>query len=90
MSNAMTHTEPTPSQRQQIGEFLWVTPNLRPGMKTLTWEVDNKGDWLGVIRWHTGWRQYIFDPASDSIYSAGCLRDLAAFLDKVKTERRSA
>jgi len=57
--------------------------------KTKAWVcVNNKsGGALGSVRWHGPWRQYCFFP-EDALFSAGCLKDIAAFLESVKAERR--
>jgi hypothetical protein len=59
--------------------------------KTQVWRVESHhGDLLGIVRWFGRWRQYTFWPSSDTIYSPGCLRDVAAFLDALMTERKGA
>lgn len=49
----------------------------------------NQGDdEIGEVRWYPVWRQYVFFPMSRSVYSAGCLRDIAGFIEqrpKIKT-----
>ncbi len=39
---------------------------------------------LGIIKWHGPWRQYCFFPASDTLYSRGCLQDINNFLEMLK------
>lgn len=57
--------------------------------KTKAWVCLNKksGGALGGVRWHGPWRQYCFFP-SDALFSAGCLRDIAEFLEGVREERK--
>lgn len=64
-------------------------PELASGPKTKAWVCRNKrsGSAIGTVLWESGWRQYVFYPGT-AIFSAGCLRDIAAFLDMVKLERR--
>ena len=60
------------------------------GRKTASWLIRNirSEAELGMIFWSGAWRQYIFAPAGDDvIFSAGCLRDLAVFLDEVRAIR---
>jgi hypothetical protein len=49
--------------------------------KTQVYNVTNNrsGDLLGRISWYGPWRQYVFMP-EPSLYSHGCLEDLADFL----------
>lgn len=50
--------------------------------KTSIFDVCDKryGGSLGTIRWFGRWRQYAFFPEDDTIYSAGCLDDIADFI----------
>lgn len=44
---------------------------------------------LGEIKWLCRWRQYSFFPEPGTVYSAGCLRDIAEFIeDAMKARRR--
>lgn len=46
------------------------------------WKVGTKrGTYLGHIRWFAPWRQYVFYPSIDTLYSVGCLRDIAKFIE---------
>lgn len=62
--------------------------------KTKIWQVvttyDGGGTALGTVRWHGPWRKYAFFPAVYTLFEPTCLRDIAAFIDKVMTERREA
>jgi len=57
-----------------------------PSGKTGRYEVRNKhsGDLLALISWYGPWRQYVCYPQADTIYSAGCLRDIADSLDTAR------
>lgn len=80
------------SIEQNIGQFLVAMslPRL-PGRKTGQWQIHSKGgDILGLVSWYGRWRQYTFNPEEGTTYSAGCLRDLVAFLERVNKERGSA
>jgi hypothetical protein len=41
---------------------------------------------LGIVHWYPRWRQYVFEPYTDTVYSSGCLADVERFL---KTETDS-
>ena len=50
--------------------------------KTSIWQcLNNKsGDILGRVRWQAQWRQYVFYPEIDTIFSADCLHDIHTFI----------
>jgi len=50
--------------------------------KTEVWYCRNKKSdaLLGVVRWYGSWRQYCFFPVSGTVYSSGCLEDIADFI----------
>lgn len=56
------------------------------------YDVTNRrsGQLLGTIRWFGAWRQYVFAPAAQTLYSAGCLVDVAAFMHEKRDERKAA
>jgi hypothetical protein len=43
---------------------------------------------LGIITWYTAWRQYIFKPNKDTVYSIGCMIDIARFVKNLMDERK--
>lgn len=63
-----------------------------PSGKTNVYRVVNNRSRLGLgeIRWMGAWRQYVFYPGVHTVYSAGCLRDLADFLSTVRSKERAA
>ena len=58
--------------------------------KTRIFRVNSMYDglYLGMIRWHTGWRQYIFEPFENTFYSWDCLKDLSDFIKNLMEERK--
>lgn len=61
--------------------------------KTLVFEVRNREHRyaLGDVKWHSQWRQYVFVPraAVCPIFSAGCLSDIAAFVEQATEAHRA-
>jgi hypothetical protein len=57
-----------------------------PSGKTNKYAVTSNrgGIALGEIRWHGRWRQYTFFPATETLYSRGCLRDIADFIESLR------
>lgn len=43
---------------------------------------------LGYIGWHGGWRQYVFHPNIDCLWSWDCLKDLSEYIKNLMDERR--
>jgi len=75
---------------EKIGKFIEIRRLPRSeGRKTVCWIVRSARSRapLGVIAWRSGWRQYVLEPELHTVWSAGCLRDVAAFLDRVKGVR---
>ena len=52
--------------------------------KTRVFDVLNRksGDELGMIAWFGPWRQYTFRADPLAVFSAGCLNDIAAFVEE--------
>ena len=72
---------------ERIGKYLQVERIANPGRKTRRWLVlGNDGDSFAEIAWYGPWRQYTFDPMLAASFNAGCLRDVATFLE---TENRA-
>lgn len=57
--------------------------------KTKVWDVESMraGNVLGTISWYGEWRQYVFAPASGSVWSWDCLRTVQEFI-KVRMDQR--
>lgn len=47
-------------------------------------------DLLGCVAWFGRWRQYTFQPSTDTVYSAGCLREIMDFVALQNTEHALA
>ena len=62
---------------------------LEEKQKTKVYAVQSRsdGDILGEIKWYFGWRQYVFFPADDTIWSRGCLQEIVSFIQKLMDER---
>jgi hypothetical protein len=54
--------------------------------KTMVWscQAHHGNDELGIIKWFASWRQYCYFPSVQSVYSTGCLKDIADFIDQLK------
>lgn len=60
---------------------------------TQRWNVTGSGgpsEYLGVIRWHGAWRQYIFEAVKPAIYNPACLHEIEMFILDQMTARHNA
>jgi hypothetical protein len=73
------------------GKFITFTPEF-PGKGRITnvYAVRTKsgGSRLGQIQWYAPWRQYTFDPDYGTTYSAGCLGEIAQFIEREMADRK--
>ena len=44
---------------------------------------------LGIVKWHSAWKQYCFFPTIQAVYSVGCLNDIAEFISLLSIIRSS-
>jgi hypothetical protein len=60
------------------------------GKKTQVWEVISArhGYRLGEVRWFGQWRQYALQAEPDTVWSHGCLDEVAAFIRKLMADRK--
>ena len=61
---------------------------LKPKTKVYGVLAKKGNIFLGTIKWYSRWRQYCFFPDKDTIYSRGCLKDIAEFIEKLMKERK--
>lgn len=75
----------------KIGKYISAVSHGRPAnKKTESWSVcADEGDEIGVVQWYGPWRQYCFMPGGTTVFHNGCLRDVAAFLDRVNADHKS-
>jgi hypothetical protein len=48
-------------------------------------EIVNKrtNDWLGKVYWYRPWKRYVAQFDGQTVWSADCLQDVAAYLDAI-------
>jgi hypothetical protein len=66
-----------------------MTPS--PSGLTKRWSVHNKitDARIGQISWYAGWRRYAFWPSEMTVFDFGCLNQIAEFIEREMTERKS-
>ena len=74
-----------------MSEFLrFALIGEKPKTKVYAVLSARHGDRLGRISWYGPWRQYVFTPSPGSIWSDGCLREVAAFLAGLHEQRQAS
>lgn len=60
--------------------------------KTQVFQVVNihNGSILGIIKWYGQWRQYVFYPNADCLFSEGCMTDIINFMRNLMKKHRDA
>jgi hypothetical protein len=55
----------------------------KKGRRTDLWRVWSLQEaiYLGEVSWFAHWRRYTFRPVADTVFDAGCLREVAIFCD---------
>jgi hypothetical protein len=71
----------------------WLTfTEIADSGKTKIWSVDNAHDmsYLGLVKWHGPWRQYVFvTPGLNTIWNPACLDEMSAFIRTQMEERKN-
>lgn len=78
---------------QDLGSFMTVSDGITlRGQKTRFWRIYNKRScsMLGSVEWMSDWRQYVFRPCIGTVYSSGCLDDIAAFVREQNVAQKTA
>lgn len=68
-------------------EEMSLTKIRKTGIFSVKLKSNNED--LGLIAWNNGWRQYCFFPDDMTHYSAGCLKQVYNFIDKLMEERKN-
>lgn len=68
-------------------KYQYITFTQLPSTgKTTKWLCINNssGDPIGSVIWYYRWRQYVYEPGQETVYSAGCLEDIQDFMRQLK------
>lgn len=65
---------------------------LKKGHKLHTYDMFNNKlhDYIGIIHWRGGWRQYVSQTSNNVDVSRSCHKEIIKFIDKLMKEWRSA
>lgn len=88
----------TESSKEMKFHLKFVRTNKPKGKKTNSYKIfkvmnaprfyDGE-EYLGIIKWYGAFRQYVFYPDKDTMWSKGCLELINRFLDKVNKRHRN-
>lgn len=75
--------------RRKEYEFIRFVEAPQTGTTT-RWDCwsHRDGD-LGQVHWYGAWRQYCYFPSENTVFSAGCLKDITDFIKWLMDERRA-
>lgn len=45
---------------------------------------------LGLIKWYPRWRQYVFAPASNTVFNPSCLHEIMSRVDAMTVQHKEA
>lgn len=83
--------KPQSYARIELSERLFAErrPHITTGRKTVQWSIlSRRGVVLGEIAWFSPYRQYTLTTESCATFNCERLRDIAAFLERLNTERK--
>lgn len=70
--------------KQKYKHIRFVEIPNRPEAAVYDCINNTSGDPIGRVEWYPAWRQYCFFPGMYSVYSLGCLNDIADFMQQLK------
>lgn len=57
--------------------------------KTLIKHVSCNGTFLGIIKWYSNWRRYVFFPEPTTIFDSKCLGNIQLHLERMMYAHKS-
>lgn len=72
----------------KITEYLSYVEISDTGKTKVIGVGNNSGDKLGIIKWRSGWRKYVFEPETCTVWDAKCLTDIITFLNELMDSRK--
>lgn len=70
--------------------FVDATPlNTKRTTKLYTCVNTKHNDTLGRVEWDGRWRQYVFLPQGNTVFSVGCLADIQSFIKSLMDARKA-
>lgn len=68
--------------------YTYITLKPQPidrGRKTRRYDIEARdGTVIGEVSWYHYWRQYCLHPGPNTVWSAGCLADVAHFIGQLR------
>ena len=78
-----------PQDRPIVTQYLMMKRSgLSKSRKTEIWEVRSRYGMfiLGIIKWYTRWRQYVFFPEPDTVFNNQCMDEIMTRLSELNKE----
>ena len=76
---------------RKVEQYKYFTVVVMPLVKNrITYDyelVTRHGDVIGRIEYYNHWRQHVLCPSKNTVWSAGCLADVAECLAKIKNAK---
>lgn len=65
--------------------------NLPIKLKTEIWQVHSNSSnvILGMIRWYSPWRQYVFEPSDGTIFNIDCMNEISQQVASLTKQHRA-
>lgn len=71
-----------PTTSRPLGRYLTAVPMGRSPRSS--WRILSRaGDVIGRVEWYSEWSQFVLVADPNAVYSSGCLRDVARFVDEI-------
>jgi hypothetical protein len=61
-----------------------------PSGKTLIIRVECNGLMLGIIKWYSNWRRYVFYPDRNTLFDSKCLSNIQLYLERMMHHHKTA
>jgi hypothetical protein len=74
--------------RKTMSDLRFELFEKKPKTDVYTVISNHGGVQLGRIGWYPQWRQYVFIPFPDTLYSDGCMGEIASKIKQLMDERK--
>jgi len=69
-------------------KYLNFTELPSKGVTKIIGVGNTSGSKLAFIKWHSGWRRYVFLPLPETLYDVACMKDILDFIQELMDERK--
>jgi len=74
----------------ELGQYMIARQLVNVKLKTEIWAIENKnsGSVLGIVKWHSPWRQYCLFSNLGIVFSIGCLQKIESFMKQLNEKHK--